>query len=402
MKVGIKMNQNRLITPEGTRDLLFEDCLARHQVESKIKDVLIPRGFAEVITPALEFYDVFSPENHGIPQENMYKLVDMKGRLMAVKPDLTMPIARLACTRLKDHPLPLRLFYNQNAYRINPANSGHSDEVDQIGIEVIGAHNRRTDFETLVLAIQSMESCGIKNYRIEIGHIGIFNALTSRLKLSFRQKEQLRELIMSKNYPGLNDEMDRMKDMQTAEALKRLPSLFGGEEVLDELKTLVEDEAIDEVVVYLRSILKDLHELGVDQHVSLDLGIVGRNEYYTGIVFQGYIEGVGDTVLTGGRYDTLLSDYGMDLPAIGFGIDVDALARVVRKDMSVQLLPDVLVFPYKGYAVKAMKEIQRLVEMGFQAEFCVCNTSDEAKEYARRKGIPTVYFVGEDVVEVRV
>ena len=102
------MNQNRLITPEGTRDLLFEDCISRHLVESKIKDVLVPRGFAEVITPALEFYDVFSPENHGIPQENMYKLVDMKGRLMAVKPDLTMPIARLACTRLRDHPLPLR------------------------------------------------------------------------------------------------------------------------------------------------------------------------------------------------------------------------------------------------------------------------------------------------------
>ncbi len=396
------MNQNRLITPEGTKDLLFEDCLARHQVESRIKNVLIPRGFAEVITPALEFYDVFSPENHGIPQENMYKLVDMKGRLMAVKPDLTMPIARLACTRLKDHPLPLRLFYNQNAYRINPANSGHSDEVDQIGIEVIGAPGRRTDFETLVLAIQSIESCGLEDYRIEIGHIGIFNALTGRLQLSFAQKEQLRELIMTKNYPALNDEMDRMKDIQTAQALKKLPALFGGEEVLDELAELVQDETIDQVIAYLRSILRDLRELGVDRHVSLDLGIVGRNEYYTGIVFQGYIEGIGDTVLTGGRYDTLLSDYGMDLPAIGFGIDVDAVARVVRRDMHVQLQPDVLVYPYEGYAVKAMKEIQRLVEMGFQAEFCVCSSSDEAKEYARRKGIPTLYFVGEDIVEVRI
>ncbi len=396
------MNQNRLITPEGTRDLLFEDCISRHLVESKIKDVLVPRGFSEVITPALEFYDVFSPENHGIPQENMYKLVDMKGRLMAVKPDLTMPIARLACTRLRDHPLPLRLYYNQNAYRINPADSGHSDEVDQIGIEVIGVGGRRADLEALDLAIRSMESCGLNNYRIEIGHIGIFNALTARLKLDARHKEQLRELIMTKNYPALNDQMDRMKDMQTAAALKRLPALFGGEEVLDELKTLVDDEEINRVVDYLRSLLADLKELGADRHISLDLGIVGRNEYYTGIVFQGYTEGIGDTVLTGGRYDTLLSDYGMDLPAIGFGIDVDAVARVVRRDMSFQMLPDVLVFPYPGFEVKAMKEIQKLISMGFQAEFCICETSDEAKAYAAGKGIPTLYFVGEDIVEVRV
>ena len=396
------MNQNRLITPEGTRDLLFEDCISRHLVESKIKDVLVPRGFSEVITPALEFYDVFSPENHGIPQENMYKLVDMKGRLMAVKPDLTMPIARLACTRLRDHPLPLRLYYNQNAYRINPADSGHSDEVDQIGIEVIGVGGRRADLEALDLAIRSMESCGLNNYRIEIGHIGIFNALTARLKLDARHKEQLRELIMTKNYPALNDQMDRMKDMQTAAALKRLPALFGGEEVLDELKTLVDDEEINRVVDYLRSLLADLKELGADRHISLDLGIVGRNEYYTGIVFQGYTEGIGDTVLTGGRYDTLLSDYGMDLPAIGFGIDVDAVARVVRRDMSFQMLPDVLVFPYPGFDVKAMKEIQKLISMGFQAEFCICETSDEAKAYAAGKGIPTLYFVGEDIVEVRV
>ena len=396
------MNQNRLITPEGTRDLLFEDCISRHLVESKIKDVLVPRGFSEVITPALEFYDVFSPENHGIPQENMYKLVDMKGRLMAVKPDLTMPIARLACTRLRDHPLPLRLYYNQNAYRINPADSGHSDEVDQIGIEVIGVGGRRADLEALDLAIRSMESCGLNNYRIEIGHIGVFNALTARLKLDARHKEQLRELIMTKNYPALNDQMDRMKDMQTAAALKRLPALFGGEEVLDELKTLVDDEEINRVVDYLRSLLADLKELGADRHISLDLGIVGRNEYYTGIVFQGYTEGIGDTVLTGGRYDTLLSDYGMDLPAIGFGIDVDAVARVVRREMSFQMLPDVLVFPYPGFEVKAMKEIQKLISMGFQAEFCICETSDEAKTYAAGKGIPILYFVGEDIVEVRV
>ena len=86
------MLKNKLITPEGTRDLLFEDCTARRQVEAHIKELLLNRGFSEIITPGIEFYDVFASEDHGIAQEKMYKLSDRKGRLLALKPDLTMAL----------------------------------------------------------------------------------------------------------------------------------------------------------------------------------------------------------------------------------------------------------------------------------------------------------------------
>ena len=396
------MIKNRLITPEGTRDLLFEDCIARRKVESAIKEVLIPRGFAEVITPALEFYDVFSGEPDGIPQEEMYKLTDQKGRLLAVKPDLTMPIARLAATRLKDHPLPLRLYYNQNAYRITPALSGRSDEVDQIGIELIGSGTRRADLEVIVTAIEAMSQATSQEFRLELGHSGIFGALVEALELNEIQTEEIRSLIESKNYPALVDRLERMPNQQAAHALGQLPALFGGEEVLDTLSQLIQLPKIEEIVVYLRSILSDLEKLGLLGQVTLDLGIVNRNDYYTGIVFQGYLEGAGDVVLNGGRYDRLLSHYGADLPAIGFAINVDAVARMARSQMQFQLLPDVLVYAYPGYEVKALQEIDKLIRTGFRAEFCVCETSDEAKAYAIKKGVPNIYLVKDDILEVRV
>lgn len=396
------MIKERLVTPEGTKDLLFEDCIARHKIEDSIKEVLIPRGYTEVITPALEYYDVFNSGHYGIPQEEMYKLTDLKGRLLAVKPDLTMPIARLAATRLKGHPLPLRLFYNQNIYRVSPALSGRSDEIDQIGIELIGSSTRRADLEVIAAAIETMAHCTGKDFRLELGHIGIFNALAAALGLSGEDKEEIRCLIESKNYPELNDQLDRMENRAAAEALKRLPALFGGSEVLDELDGLIALPEVAEVTGYLRTILADLEKLGLMGKVTLDLGIVNRNDYYTGIVFQGYLAGVGDTVLTGGRYDKLLSDYGQDLAAIGFGIDVDSIARAAKEEMAFQLLPDVLVYAHPGYEVKALGEVNRLIGAGFRAEFAVCEKLDEAKSYAARKGIPILYLVNDDIVEVRV
>ena len=105
------------ITPEGTKDLLFEECLANRTVSSILGKVFSHRGFHEVLTPCIEFYEVFTEELSGIPMENMYKMSDAKGRLMVMRPDSTLPIARMVSTRLKNMPQPIRLYYNQRVYR---------------------------------------------------------------------------------------------------------------------------------------------------------------------------------------------------------------------------------------------------------------------------------------------
>lgn len=389
------MLKNRLITPEGTRDILFEECIARRKAEECIKEVFISRGYSEVVTPGIEFYDVFTSE-HGLAQERMYKLTDLKGRILTVRPDLTMPIARLAATRLKGHTLPFRLFYNQSVYMINPALTGRSDEVVQAGIELIGAQSKRTDLEVIATACKALEKCGIKDYRLEIGHIGFFNSLIKKLNLPDDEKDEIRFLIESKNYPSLNDKLDKLENREVADALKQLPALFGGEEVFKKASFLSERKELD----YLKKLYKDLKKLGLGDKISLDLGIVTRNDYYTGIVFKGYLKGFGSTALVGGRYDTLLSDYGVSLPAVGFGINVDAVAGVMETDNKL-VPPDVLVFAEEGYEVKALEQINKLIDAGFKAEFSVFETFEESLKYASEKGIENVYIVRDDIVEVK-
>ena len=133
------MKRYDLITPEGTNDLLFEDCAIRRGVEQRIAGIFKSKGYCEVVTPGIEFFDVFNLNSRYFPQESMYKLVDNKGRLLVVRPDSTMPIARVAATRLREVPLPLRMFYSQNVYRNKPVMRGRSDEIKQMGIELIGS-----------------------------------------------------------------------------------------------------------------------------------------------------------------------------------------------------------------------------------------------------------------------
>lgn len=111
-------------TPEGTRDLLFEECAARREVESRLSGLFKARGYNRVITPTLEFFDVFDRESAGMPLETLYNITDSHGRLMVLRPDNTLPIARIAATRLREEAIPLRLFYSQNVFRRNPGLTG--------------------------------------------------------------------------------------------------------------------------------------------------------------------------------------------------------------------------------------------------------------------------------------
>lgn len=156
------------VTPEGTKDYLFHDCAARRQVTQTLSTLFSLRGYQEVMTPTLEYYDMFSSGASGIPQEMLYKTTDLRGRLLCMRPDSTMPIARLVGARLKDAVTPIRLFYSQNVFRVSPVMSGRNDEIMQSGIELIGAAGKRADLEVIVTAIEAIEAFGIHNYRIEL------------------------------------------------------------------------------------------------------------------------------------------------------------------------------------------------------------------------------------------
>ena len=399
------MKRYDLITPEGTRDLLFSDCLARRYVENKLKNLFTGFGYSEVVTPGIEFYDLFSGSSRNFQQERMYKLVDSKGRLITLRPDSTIPIARLAATRLAEAKLPLRLYYNQNIFENNALLKGRSDEISQAGIELIGSENiKRADYEVLCTAVNALSSFDDNEFRLEIGHIGYFKELVSKLDVDDSVREEIRFLISAKNYPALNDVLDEIGDSQITKALKQLPRLFGGIEVLDKAAEIFTDDNISKILDYLREVYNRLSGLGFDGKISLDLGIVSHTDYYTGIVFKGYLTGVGQSVLRGGRYDKLVGEFGKPHPAVGFGVNCDFVSlHIIKKGTAPkQKLPDCIVYGEKDCVVEALAFGQELVRKGMTIENSLFDSLEETKEYAIETGIKKIYVIdfNNDIKEI--
>lgn len=390
--------KNRLITPEGTKDYLFEEAVARKRVEHKLKNLYEQRGFSQVITPSLEFLDVFTVKGHGIPVEYMYKLTDKKGRLMVFRPDSTMPIARLVSTRLKSETLPLRLYYNQAVYSTTRSMSGSSDEIMQTGVELIGKSSLKADIEVISIAIQALLECKQDNFRLEIGHIGIFNTLIGSLKLDEEIKEQIRLLIESKNYPSLNDLLDSLGNSHEISVIKQLPRLFGTEEVFKKASELINDEETRGILSYLENLYIKLKELGFIENITVDLGIVNQTDYYTGVVFKGYIEGYGKEVLSGGRYDSLLSQFGESAGAIGFAINVDAVASALIKENNPRVaVADIIVFSEQGYEIEGIRYIKQISSDKI-CEYSIFDTLEETRQYAKTKGIKEIHIVSAEIL----
>ncbi len=390
------MKRYDLLTPEGTRDLLFEECAAKRSIVGKLTTLFEGYGYSEVMTPGLEFFDVFNGKARYFPQETMYKLVDGKNRLMVLRPDNTMPIARLAATRLRGEELPLKLFYNQSIFMVNPKDSGRDDEFTQSGIEILGGSSAAADFEALMLSAKALASCD-DDYRLEVGESGIFRYLIAELGVSEEQAEEIRGFIEAKNYPALNVAL-KGNDAPAAEAIRRLPALFGGAEVFAQADRYMYSPELKGMLGSLKTLYDGLCEGGLEGKIKVDLGLVHKRNYYTGIIFRGYVEGYGQPALSGGRYDTLLGNFGRQAGAVGFAMNVEAAAKVFLKKNAGRLTkaPDVLVYGEKGAEIKALKHCDRLIADGL----CVYNGLFEcpkcAAAYAKSHGIKRIDIVAAD------
>lgn len=397
------MRNYNLITPEGTKDLLLEECLVRRETEEKIRSIFQSHGYDELITPGLEFFDVFQSDAVRYPQEQLYKLTDSKGRLLVLRPESTTPIARVVATRLREAMLPLRLCYMQSAYRFEPALKGRSDAFMQAGMELIGSNSYMADLEMTSMAIVVLKECNETNFSLELGDAGIFKELMRELHTSPSTKEEIRYLIETKNYSALNDLLDTLGDNHIIYALKKLPSLFGGEEVFDKMAQLYTTPHIQDMLQYLRKLYKEIAALIGKERVSVDLGIVNKADYYTGVIIKGYLEGYGDEVLSGGRYNKLLESFGYDVPAVGFAVNVDAVAKVAMKHNPRTKKPaDAVVYAAPGYEQEAIKLAEIKRQAGSVVEFALEETAEAALQYAKIRQIPKLYRVEEEVTEVTV
>jgi ATP phosphoribosyltransferase regulatory subunit len=391
------MKKNNRVTPEGTKDYLFEECQVRRKIEGWLAGMFSSHCFREVITPGLEFYDVYDSDFSGIPPEVMYKMSDSKGRLMVLRPDNTLSIARLTAVRLQNYPRPLRLYYRQPVYRNNPGLTGRSNENLQMGVEMLGASGLRPDLEMVSMAVEALSSF-FPDFRLELGHAGFFRVLADRLSTSAEVREEIRKAIETKNYTALSKTLSCFPDCTEVRALLELPHLFGGEEVFEKAAVFCTGR-LRKTLEYLHLIYRSVAELGLGDKLIVDLGLVQRNDYYTGIIFSAYAESYGDALLLGGRYDNLLEHFGTPMPAVGFGVNVDAIAQILLKRGGTckQQCAEVLVHGEDGYEARAIQYAANLAGQGVCCENSICKTDKEAMEYARSVGIGRVDFVGSAV-----
>ena len=315
-------------TPEGTRDRLFAECRGRRRVRQALTGLFQGRGYGEVSTPEVEFYDLFLQSGSPLPQEAMLKIIDRGGRIMVMRPDCTTPIARVAATKLKNLPLPQRLYYDQTVFRSGDAHRGGSSEIAQCGVELIGAAGARADLEVVALAVDALRSCGLTDFHVELGHAGFFRNLAARMEMDEDEVERMRALIEGKNFAALNDLLEPYGDRPACQALRRLSRLFGGVEVLGQAEKLAgKTPAVD----YLSELYDELSAAGYGPYIRFDLGMVHQIDYYTGVVFRGYADGAGNAVLSGGRYDGLVEEFGgKPTPGLGFGLGLDRIMMALE------------------------------------------------------------------------
>ncbi len=374
-------------TPEGTRDRLFAECTERRQVQRALTELFSRRGYAEVITPEVEYYDLFIQSGNPLPQETMLKIIDRSGKIMVMRPDSTAPIARVAATKLKGLPLPQRLYYAQTVFRSGNAHEGGSSEIAQCGVELIGAAGKKADLEVIAMAVDALRSCGIGKFYIEIGHAGLFRTLAGQMKMPEEELERMRGFVEGKNYAALDDLLEPYGEQQGCRALRRLPYLFGGVEVLDEAEALA---GLCPGLGYLRELYEELEAAGYSGFVRFDLGLVHQIDYYTGVVFRGYAEGVGAPVLSGGRYDRLVERFGREAEATGFAVDVDAVGSCLCP--TVPRL-DTIVHYEKGMLARALEAVDS--RPAGSCELSPCRTLDSTMKLAEEKGASNVLVIEE-------
>ena len=223
-------------------------------------------------------------------------------------------------------------------------------------------------------------------------------ALAAGLKVDDETREEIRDDIESKNYGALAEKLEQLPDSPTAEAMRQLPRMFGGAEVLEQAYTLFEGCGVSDYLDELGDIYRTLSALGLGDKLIFDFGMVHRKDYYTGILFAAYAHGSGNKILSGGRYDDLLAKFGFPTPACGFAVYLDELTKACTdgKDV-VAKTPEILVHSAEGFEIKALEYAAGLAEEKQNYEFSVFDTAEEAMAYARVKGIGRIDLVGESI-----
>ncbi|MCX7841924.1 MAG: ATP phosphoribosyltransferase regulatory subunit [Clostridia bacterium] len=395
----------KIYTPEGVQDILLEDCYIKRKLEAKLRRVFAGFGYNEVETPTIEFYDVFAADSDVTPQETMFKFFDQQGRILVLRPDITIPIARIAATKYRDARYPMKLSYIGNTFKYNELGGGKQKEFTQAGVEILGASTPEADAEIIATAISAVKAAGLENFQIDIGQVDFFKGIMEETGLAQQEIEQMRILIDRKDFLGV-EELVKQHDIPDAlkELIFSLPGLFGSTDVIDKVEKMAVNKRSLKALENLRQILNILDEYELGKYVSVDLGMVQSLNYYTGLIFRGFTYGVGFPILSGGRYDNLVEKFGKKCPATGFSLGVNMIMTALDRqkiDFERHTTDSLVCYNERGRKT-AFKICNELRRQGLTVEMDITGLGvEQSKEYAVNKGIGGILNVlDEENIEV--
>lgn len=364
------MSKKLLHTPEGVRDIYGQEYEKKLYVENRLHSVIKSYGYEDIQTPTFEFFDVFSKEIGTTPSKELYKFFDKEGNTLVLRPDFTPSIARCAAKYFMEEQVPIRFSYMGNTFTNTSNLQGKLKEVTQMGAELINDTSVEADAEIISLVIEALKNTGLSRFQVSIGEVEYFKGICEEAGLDEETELDLRACISGKNYFAAQELLSERNVKEPYRSiLLQVADMFGNMTSLSEAKALVQNKRSLDAIERLEKLYEVLKLYHVEEYVSFDLGILSKYNYYTGVIFKAYTYGVGDAVVKGGRYDSLLRQFGKEAPAVGFCMIIDSILEALsRQKVKLPLQEPAQIVSYgpDNFSEK-LAEAQRLRAEGHAA-----------------------------------
>ncbi len=322
------MRRNNTIgLPSGFRDILFDEARARRQIESVFATVFAEHQFREIVPSGVEFLDVYARGNQSV-KDLTFKFLDRDDNLLSLRADYTPAIARIVAAGALGDEMPHRLWYAGSVYRKADLHRGRFHEFRQMGAELIGPGPNEGDVEILRTALSCLDAGGMNDVQLHVNHAGVFRGLIGSLGLAGDALKSIKTEIDHKDMRRVAARLERQGvDPQVREQLEAVSRCVGGKEILAATAGVIRNDETKQAIDALMRVSEGLSRWS--ERIIFDLTEIDEMEYYTGIMFAFFSPRLSRELGRGGRYDTLLQEFGRSLPAVGFSFAVDGLAELL-------------------------------------------------------------------------
>lgn len=359
---------------EGFNDIHFEELRGYDTITTTIESLMRTYGYKKVLTPTFESYDMYDIDG-AFPRQKMFKLIDHDGKVLVLRPDATIPITRMAATGYKKNNEVLKFGYITSIFRHISCTTDFRKEFMQAGVEYLGSNLPDCDAEIIALAINILLNLKINEIHIDIGEVSYLNSLFDEINVDNPTKLKIFNYIENKNIGELRDFLTSLHVSENiSEILCEIPMLFGKfQETISKARRMCINESMNNAVDHMEKTYQIIKNYGYEKYLYVDLGFTNQFNYYSGLIFKGYINGIGESILSGGRYDNLSSTFGISRPASGFGINISLLMDVLYNLFDTKHFFDLLLLYEDNSTTNAIKLSKDLRSLGIATD-CLHNS----------------------------